>query len=75
VRFARTLLQDDTREHFLAIYLDARQHPLAYQVVSIGTVNQSLVHPREVFRPALHVAASSLLILYGHSSGDPSPSA
>ena len=74
VRFARATLHDDAREHFLAIYLDARQRPLAYQIVSIGTVNQSLVHPREVFRPGLLAGASGIVLLHSHPSGDPTPS-
>lgn len=74
VALARKLLHDDAREHFLAIYLDGRHRPIAHSVVSIGTATASLVHPREVFQPALLVGAVSLAILHNHPSGDVSPS-
>jgi hypothetical protein len=59
------------REHFVAIYLDGRQRPVADCVVSIGTATASLVHPREVFQPAIAVGACALLIGHNHPSGDP----
>ncbi len=52
-RFVRRVVGNDAREHFLALMLDGRHRPIAYQVVSIGTATASLVHPREVFQPAL----------------------
>jgi DNA repair protein RadC len=53
VDFARRILKDDAREHFIAVYLESRHRPIAYSIVSIGTANQSLVHPREVCSPWL----------------------
>jgi len=70
----RKILRDDSKEHFLAIYLDARHRPLAHSVVSIGTATASLVHPREVFQPALHLGAVALIVAHNHPSGDPRPS-
>jgi DNA repair protein RadC len=70
VAFARRILRDDVREHFIAIYLENRHRPIAYQVVSIGTANQSLAHPREVFQPAIAVGATALVLLHDHPSGD-----
>jgi DNA repair protein RadC len=75
VAFARKILVDDAREHFLAIYLESRHRPIAYQVVSIGTANQSLVHPREVFQPGVAVGAVAVLIAHNHPSGNANPSA
>jgi DNA repair protein RadC len=75
IEIARKVVRDHAREHFLAIYLDARHRPIAYQIVSIGTADQSLVHPREVFQPALLCGAVALVVLHSHPSGDPSPSA
>ena len=75
VELARKVVRDHAREHFLAIYLDSRHRPIAYQVVSIGTADQSLVHPREVFQPGLLCGAVALLVAHSHPSGDPSPSA
>ncbi|MEM7211073.1 MAG: JAB domain-containing protein [Pseudomonadota bacterium] len=70
----RRIVQDDAREHFVAIYLDGRHHPVAHQVVSIGTATASLVHPREVFQPAVLVGATAIIVGHNHPSGDPSPS-
>ena len=63
VDFMRRVVRDDAREHFVALYLDGRHRPIAHQMVSVGTASSSLVHPREVFQPAILVGA-----------GDPSPS-
>jgi len=68
-------IRDDAREHFVAIYLDGRHRPIADSVVSIGTATASLVHPREVFQPAIALGACALLIGHNHPSGDPTPSA
>ncbi len=63
------------REHFLALYLDARHRVTAVETVSIGSLDASLVHPREVFRPALALGAAALIVAHNHPSGCPSPSA
>ncbi len=73
-RIARRIVTDDSREHLLAMYLDARHRPIAYQIVSIGTATSSLVHPREVFQPAVLVGAAALVLAHNHPSGDPTPS-
>jgi DNA repair protein RadC len=62
------------KEHFLVLYLNTRNQLLAKEFVSIGTVNASLVHPRECFEPALRVSAASVILVHNHPSGDPSPS-
>ena len=72
--YLRRRIHDDAREHFVAIYLDGRHRPVADCVVSIGTATASLVHPREVFQPAIAVGACALLIGHNHPSGDPTPS-
>ncbi len=63
-----------TREHFIAIHLNARHVPLLLEVVSIGTLSASLVHPREVFRRAITEGCASLILVHNHPSGDPVPS-
>jgi len=68
-------LRDASQEHFLVILLDARQRVLRTEIVSQGTLTASLVHPREVFRPALRDAAAALVLVHNHPSGDPTPSA
>ena len=74
VEFLRRIVRDDAREHFVAVYLDGRHRPIAHQVVSIGTASASLVHPREVFQPAILVGACAVIVAHNHPSGDPTPS-
>ena len=61
-------------ERFLVVLLDGRYRVLRQEVVSQGTLTASLVHPREVFRPALREAAAALILVHNHPSGDPTPS-
>jgi len=75
VSLAKRAVQDDSKEHFLAIYLDARHRALARAVVSVGTATASLVHPREVFQPAVNLGAVAVIVLHNHPSGDETPSA
>lgn len=65
---------DDGREHFYCVLLDAQLRYLMHTEVSVGTLNASLVHPREVFGPALREGAASLVLIHNHPSGDPTPS-
>jgi DNA repair protein RadC len=74
-QYLRRRVRDDAREHFVAIYLDGRHRPIADSVVSIGTATASLVHPREVFQPAIALGSVALLIAHNHPSGDVTPSA
>lgn len=62
------------KEHFVAVYLNARNQVIHFETVSIGTLNASLVHPREVFEPAIRHVASSVVLSHNHPSGDPQPS-
>ena len=57
------------------LLLDGRHRLLRHELVSQGTLTASLVHPREVFRPALRESAAALLLVHNHPSGDPTPSA
>jgi DNA repair protein RadC len=68
-------LRDARQERFVVILLDARHRVLRSEVISQGTLTASLVHPREVFRPALRDAAAALVLVHNHPSGDPTPSA
>lgn len=62
------------KEHFVAFYLDTKNIEIARETISIGTLNASLVHPREVFEPAIRHSAASIIIAHNHPSGDVSPS-
>jgi DNA repair protein RadC len=62
------------QERFLVLLLDGRHRLLRIETISQGTLTASLVHPREVFRPALQQAAAALILVHNHPSGDPAPS-
>ena len=62
------------REHFVVLLLNARHEVEAIETVSIGSLNASIVHPREVFLPAIKASAASILLVHNHPSGDPEPS-
>ncbi|MFA5823215.1 MAG: DNA repair protein RadC [Thermodesulfovibrionales bacterium] len=69
-----SFLQQETKEHFIALHLDAKNRILCIDRVSAGTMTNSLIHPREVFKTALLSSAASLLLIHNHPSGDPTPS-
>ncbi|HUD08972.1 MAG TPA: DNA repair protein RadC [Candidatus Saccharimonadales bacterium] len=62
------------QEHFVVFFLDSRSGEIASQVVSVGTLNASLVHPREVFEPAINCSAAQIIVAHNHPSGDAEPS-
>jgi DNA repair protein RadC len=62
------------REHFLVLLLNARHEMQRREVISIGSLNASIVHPREVFLPAILHSAASVVLVHNHPSGDPEPS-
>ena len=68
------LMEDLKREVFRVALLDAQNGLLRDCVVSEGTLSASLVHPREVFKPAILESAASVVLLHNHPSGDPTPS-
>jgi DNA repair protein RadC len=70
----RGLLRDGTREEFHLLLLDARHRLLGSRLISVGTLQQSLVHPREVFRTAIRIGAAAVVVAHNHPSGDPEPS-
>ncbi|QAA35183.1 DNA repair protein RadC [Clostridium manihotivorum] len=67
-------LQDSDREMLVVCCLDSKNQPTLINIASIGTLNSSLVHPREVFKAAILGNAASVIIAHNHPSGDPSPS-
>jgi DNA repair protein RadC len=67
-------LQDETQEIFLALHLDAKNRIVCLDVVSTGSLNASIVHPREVFKMVLLSNAAAVIFLHNHPSGDSEPS-
>lgn len=64
----------EMKEHFIVLYLNIRNQLLHEEIISIGTLSASLVHPREVFKPAIDHRASSIVIAHNHPSGEASAS-
>jgi DNA repair protein RadC len=71
----RGILEEEAQEVFLALYLSTQNQLNGYSEVTRGTLDASLVHPREVFRGALLANAASVIVAHNHPSGDPTPSA
>jgi len=69
-REARTL----DREYFWCLSLDGKNRAQGVDVVSVGTLTASLVHPREVFKAAILTNAAAIIVAHNHPSGDPTPS-
>jgi len=67
-------LRDRRQEEFWALYLDTQNRVISERCVTVGLLNSSLVHPREVFAPAIALAAASVVLAHNHPSGDPDPS-
>lgn len=72
--FVRSVLTDNSREHFVAMFLDAMHQVTAYSIVSIGIANSAPVTPREVFQRAIVAGAISIVVAHNHPSGSTLPS-
>ena len=71
--FVRSKLSDNSREHCLALYLNAVHHVVSYSIISIGTANRAPLHPREVFQRAIISEATAVIIAHNHPSGESTP--
>lgn len=67
-------LRDSRKELFLTLLLDGKNRITRKVEISIGSLNQSIVHPREVFAPAVRESAAAVIFIHNHPSGDPAPS-
>lgn len=74
VKLVGPKLRREQREHFLVLLLNARHEVMGQETVSVGSLNASIVHPREVFRPAVLASAAAIVLVHNHPSGDPEPS-
>ena len=72
--FVRSILTDNSREHFVALYLNASHQVAAYSIVSIGSANSAPVAPREVFQRAVLTGAISIVVAHNHPSDSTEPS-
>lgn len=62
------------QEHFVALFLNTKNQVIHRQTIFIGSLNASIVHPREVFREAIRRSSAAVIVIHNHPSGDPSPS-
>ncbi|GFO57324.1 DNA repair protein RadC [Geomonas sp. Red276] len=69
-----SFLRQETKEYFLSLHLDGKNRVICIDMVSTGSLNQSIVHPREVFKTALLSSAACILLIHQHPTGDPTPS-
>ncbi|MGQ9545831.1 MAG: RadC family protein [Dehalococcoidia bacterium] len=74
VAVVRGRLKGKKREHFLVLCLDTRNKLINCRPVSIGSLDSSIVHPREAFKEAVFASAASVIFVHNHPSGDPEPS-
>ena len=72
--YAAPRLRYENREHMCAMLLNVKNHIIAWETISIGSLDASVVHPREVFKPAIIKGAASIILVHNHPSGDPTPS-
>ena len=73
-KYFSKIIENEKQENFLTIFLDNKNNVISYKIIFKGTINQSIVHPREVFKQAFLESSSSLIIMHNHPSGDSSPS-
>ena len=73
-RFFQKRFGASVQEHFIGLFLNARSVPLGWREISRGTLNAALVHPRELFMPAILLAAGSLIMVHNHPSANLTPS-
>lgn len=79
VQFWRSVIStqpdhEPDKENLVAILLDAKLRPKGYHLVALGSLNECIAHPREIFRPAIICGAYGFVLAHNHPSGDPAPS-
>ncbi|MDR3156541.1 MAG: DNA repair protein RadC [Lactobacillales bacterium] len=67
-------MKDYEQEHFIVIFLDTKNHIIREKTLFVGTLNQSVAHPREIFKEAVRVSAANLILAHNHPSGITKPS-
>lgn len=70
----KKFIPDDDKERLATIMLDVNHRPIGINIVSVGTLTASLVHPREVLRPLVVLGAAAFIMAHNHPSGEPTPS-
>jgi DNA repair protein RadC len=70
----RQFIGETDREHFVVAHLDTRNRLIHLETISIGSLNASIIHPREVFTAAVLLKSNGLILCHNHPSGEPTPS-
>ncbi|MDZ7626284.1 MAG: DNA repair protein RadC [Ignavibacteriaceae bacterium] len=68
------ILRDDNKEKFIVVCLNSANKIIKHETISIGNLNSSVVHPREVFKVAIDNSSASIILIHNHPSGNPEPS-
>jgi DNA repair protein RadC len=68
------LLRDELKEKFILVCLNSANKIIGHEIISVGNLNSSVVHPREVFKAAIDQRSASIILLHNHPSGNPDPS-
>jgi len=70
----RPRVKDADREHIYALLLNTKNVLISAELVSIGSLNATIIHPREILKPAITASAASIILVHNHPTGDPTPS-
>ncbi len=73
-KYFKSIVNDSKQEHFYTLYLDQKKNVINYKELFIGTINMSIVHPREIFKEAYLASASAIICLHNHPTGYTDPS-
>lgn len=68
------ILRDDIKEKFIVVCLNSANKVIKYETISVGNLNSSVVHPREIFKVAVDNSSASIILIHNHPSGNPEPS-
>src|SRR5690606_3129093 len=68
------ILKDELKEKFILVCLNSANKIIKYEIISVGNLNSSVVHPREIFKSAIENSSASVILLHNHPSGNPEPS-
>jgi DNA repair protein RadC len=74
VKTVKPMIADSNKEFFMALYLNTKNGVLKQEIISIGSLNANVVHPREIFKTACMISAAYIIVAHNHPSGDPTPS-
>lgn len=72
--FIRQMIEEEVNEHFIVLCINNKNEVVGYSTISIGTVSEAIIHPREVFLPAVYTKASGIIVAHNHPSGSHIPS-